>query len=98
MQISLLFSYDEWKRFLQKVVEWASQLISGTSNLQVDYEKLNGILSGTGKCSSSTIDVQPVFIPERADNVSSCISGITSTTTIEEVCMLYFTFPTLTQL
>ncbi|EFO23065.2 hypothetical protein LOAG_05421 [Loa loa] len=68
-----------------KIVEWASQLISDAHDLQVDYEKLNNILSETGKCLSSTIDVQPVFIPERANNISSCISGISSSTTIEEL-------------
>uniref|UniRef100_A0A0R3RIK5 FGGY_N domain-containing protein n=1 Tax=Elaeophora elaphi TaxID=1147741 RepID=A0A0R3RIK5_9BILA len=70
----------------EKIVEWASQLISGNNDLQVDYEKLNSILNGkSGKCLSSTINVQPVFLPDRADNVLSCISGISSSTTIEEL-------------
>ncbi|KAL4003754.1 hypothetical protein ACH3XW_8900 [Acanthocheilonema viteae] len=69
----------------EKIVEWASQLISGTNDLQINYEKLNDILNKTRKCSSSTVDIQPVFLPERADNISSCISGISSSTTIEEL-------------
>lgn len=77
---------------LQKVVEWASKLVSGTNNLQVDYEKLNDILNKPGKhSSSSTINVQPVFLRERADNISSYISGINSCTTVEEVYLRNFT-------
>ncbi|VIO92591.1 Uncharacterized protein BM_BM6000 [Brugia malayi] len=69
----------------EKVVEWASQLISDRNDLQVDYQKLNDILNECKNCSSSTVDIQPVFLPERIDNVSSYISGINSSTTIEEI-------------
>uniref|UniRef100_A0A915PKR2 Carbohydrate kinase FGGY N-terminal domain-containing protein n=1 Tax=Setaria digitata TaxID=48799 RepID=A0A915PKR2_9BILA len=68
----------------QKVVEWASKIVSGTNNLKVDYEKLNDVLSRVGDCSSSVV-VKPVFIPERADSALSYISGINSSTTIDEL-------------
>ncbi|MCP9257601.1 hypothetical protein DINM_000757 [Dirofilaria immitis] len=69
----------------EKVVEWASQLISGTTALKIDYEKLYGILNEPEKCLPSTVTVKPVFISERVNNVLSCISGINSSTTVEEL-------------
>ncbi|VDO83474.1 unnamed protein product [Onchocerca flexuosa] len=78
--------------FRKKIVEWASQLISSTNDLKIDYEKLNDILSEPGKCSLSTVDIKPVFIPERSNNGLSCISGINSSTTVEEACLMLFSF------
>uniref|UniRef100_A0A1I8EX96 Carbohydrate kinase FGGY N-terminal domain-containing protein n=1 Tax=Wuchereria bancrofti TaxID=6293 RepID=A0A1I8EX96_WUCBA len=75
------------KRGKNKIIVAASMNGGNAINLiaEVDYRKLNDILNESKNCSSSTIDIQPVFIPERIDNVSSYISGINSSTTIEEI-------------
>uniref|UniRef100_A0A8R1TXZ9 FGGY_N domain-containing protein n=1 Tax=Onchocerca volvulus TaxID=6282 RepID=A0A8R1TXZ9_ONCVO len=67
----------------------AASMNGGTNDLKINYEKLNDILNEPGKCSLSTIDIKPIFIPERTNNVLSCISGINSSTTIEEACFIF---------
>ncbi|VDN04456.1 unnamed protein product [Thelazia callipaeda] len=69
----------------QKMIEWASELVSDNKSLKVDYNKLNDILTKPEKCTSSVVRVEPIFLPERGSTATSCISGISPRTTVNEV-------------